>query len=123
MPAEMPTSPAWQISPTILSASSTLADERRHRRGTPQLVRRPAAGDHDGVDVGRRDGGHVDVRGRLEPVLPAERLARLGARDRDRGPLLTEAHDGDPELEVLEAFGHEDHDALALEATVVMSSP
>src|SRR5215218_4149325 len=93
-----------------LAALVHLSDETRDLRVAPELVRSPAAGDDDPVELRSIYVLCRSVRPGLEEVLAGDRLEAGTDGDHLR-LLLPQPHDRHPVLEVLEPFGHQ-HDYL-----------
>src|SRR6266545_1148433 len=84
-----------------------------------ELVGSPAAGHDDRVEVVGGNFLRRDVAGRLEGVLAPDRLAACDPDHPDVRTFLAEAHEGHPELEVLESLRQEHRDLAARQARSV----
>ena len=80
----------------------------------PKLVGRPASGDDDGLKVvcAHRAGGNL-ARGR-ERILALHGVIGFRPHKRHIRPLFSQAHHGDPELQILKTFLHKDGDTFVL---------
>src|SRR5688572_27230890 len=90
------------------------ADEIGHGGVAAELVGRPAAGDHEAVDLVGPDVRSQPLRPSLEAALAADRVQR-DAHGRHPGAGLAQSHDGDPVLQIFDAVAHEDDRAHPLE--------
>ena len=89
-------------------------DQPGDRLISAEFVGCPASRHHYGVKILSGHAADQYVGFRPEAVLPRDRNAGFQAGDPYAGALFSQAHHGDPELQILEAFGDQHRDRSAV---------